>query len=76
MTKFKWVGLNNSICFDLIMLKIRKQDEPLMTGDIIDIPDTEKNKVFIERIKAPIEPNFELVGKTTKKQTKTTKEDD
>lgn len=74
MTNFKWVGPDNFRSMDLWQIGVLQNGELLMYGKIIDIPDTPQNKLLIERLKRPQEPNFEVIEpktiKTKKKEDK------
>ncbi len=78
MTKFKWVGPNDSKVMDLIIAEVKGPADILNYGTEIDIPDTKENEVLIERLKQPIEPNFELITarKSAKKQDKEVKQNE
>ncbi len=71
MTKFKWVGMNNSKCLDLVMTGAVTAQTVLNNGDVIEIKDTEANERIIANLKSPTEPLFELVN-TSKKTVKKT----
>ena len=48
--KFKWVGLPNVKSLDLVYNEIMEPQDTLNPGDIIEIPDD--NKELIQKLKA------------------------
>lgn len=48
--KFKYTGVDNFRCFDLAIYKVASPRHKLNNGDIIEIPDTEKNQSLIRRM--------------------------
>ena len=56
MTKFKWVGMNNSKCLDLVMTGAVTAQTVLNNGDVIEIKDTKANERIIANLKSPTEP--------------------
>ena len=71
MTKFKYVGPNHHTVLDLRLAGVLNRGETLYYGKEIDIPDNDKNKILIERLKRPNEPNFEYIDdKRTVKRTR------
>lgn len=75
--KFKWIGGNGFKDIDLVLAGIKKQNQQLYTGMIIEVPDDEEH--LIQRLQ--VNGNYEVynepkkVSKPVKKLKKETKED-
>ena len=52
MTKYKFIGEDNSFCIELLAYKLVPKDKYLMNGDIIDVPDTDKYRRVIKALDA------------------------
>lgn len=75
--KFKWVGANSMKDLDLAIYGIMQPNEVLMTGRIIEVPDSKKE--LIKRLM--LNGNYEVYNepkkfKKTKKETKKEKKGD
>ena len=76
--KFKWVGLPNVKSLDLVYNEIMEPQDTLNLGDIIEIPDD--NKELIQKLKANL--NYEVyieskkAGRPKKNEKKEEKEEE
>ena len=76
--KFKWVGLPNVKSLDLVYNEIMEPQDTLNPGDIIEIPDD--NKELIQKLKANF--NYEVyiepkkAGRPKKNEKKEEKEEE
>lgn len=76
--KFKWVGLPNVKSLDLVYNEIMEPQDTLNPGDILEIPDD--NKELIQKLKANL--NYEVyiepkkVGRPKKNDKKEEKEEE
>ena len=60
--KFKYIGQSGIKDLDLVVFKIKKPDEIICNGDIIEIPDAEKE--LINRIQ--VNGNYEVYNEPKK----------
>lgn len=60
--KFKWIGGNGFKDIDLVLAGIKKQDQQLYTGMVIDVPDEEAR--LIRRLK--VNGNYEVYNEPKK----------
>lgn len=71
--KFKYTGADNFRCFDLAIYGVASKRHRLNNGDIVEIPETDKNQSLIRRMKvtAIFEPVTESKNMIKSKKIKT-----